>query len=131
MISHDAGYYCIIDKKWTYCNLIAAGVISTCAGVRQELFTSISLIDGDDCPIGWTKITQSGVSFCCPPENDPAVHVFYNTFSNNRVSYISVCMVELGDIKRITVFIRIEARAFISYKRLLTRRLYKLFPHFI
>ena len=30
-----------------------------------------------------------------------------------------------------TVFIRIEAWAFISYKRLLSRRLYEPFPHFI
>ena len=30
-----------------------------------------------------------------------------------------------------TVFIRIEAWAFISYKRLLTRHLYEPIPHFI
>ena len=33
--------------------------------------------------------------------------------------------------QKTTVFIRIEARALISYKRLLTRHLYEPYPHFI
>ena len=90
-----SGYYRINVNLWTYCNMtVIGGMISTCAGVGGgwTRIAHFNITAGDDCPSGWTKDTQSGVSFCRPPGNDPAGYMCYSThFSTNGMNYTSVC----------------------------------------
>jgi len=91
-----SGYYRINDTQWTYCNMttIANGLISTCAGVGGgwTRIAHFNISAGDDCPAGWNKDTQSGISFCRPPGSDPAGYLCYSTiFSTNGASYSRVC----------------------------------------
>ena len=91
------GYYRINGNQWTYCNMTAIStgyMISTCAGVGGgwTRIAHINITAGDDCPSGWIKDTQSGVSFCRPPGDDPAGYMCYSThFPTNGSSYTSVC----------------------------------------
>ena len=91
-----SGYYRINGNQWTYCNMtaIATVMISTCGGVGGgwTRIAHYNITAGDDCPSGWTKDTQSGVSFCQPPGNDPAGYLCYSTyFTTNGMNYTSVC----------------------------------------
>ena len=90
---NNSGYYRISDQ-WTYCNLtaIAAGV---CPG-RGGKWTRIGYFNisaGDNCPSGWKKDTESGVSFCRPPGNDqaPGYSCYSTNFPTNGMAYTSVC----------------------------------------
>ena len=92
------GYY-RVKNQWVFCNMTAItnyieNFRYTCAGVGGG-WTKIAYFNisaGDDCPLGWTKDKQSGVSFCRPPGNNPAGSRCYSTrFSTNGMSYSSVC----------------------------------------
>ena len=94
--SIKSGYYRINGDQWVYCNMteIASGFISTCAGMGGgwRRIGHFNISAGDDCPSGWVKDTESGVSFCRPPGNDPAGYMCYSThFSTNEMNYSSVC----------------------------------------
>ena len=87
-----SGYYHINDT-WTYCGMedIASKVdtgdiIPTCAGVggRWKRIAKIDISKGDNCPNGWLKDTQSGVSFCRVNQNRFCSSAF---FSTNGTSY--------------------------------------------
>ena len=97
------GFY-RVKNNWVFCNMtdISNYVKNwqpTCAGVGGG-WTRIVRFDiaaGDDCPSEWTKSTQSGVSFCRPPGNDPAGKLCYSThFSTNGMTYTSVCGMARG-----------------------------------
>jgi len=90
-----SGYYRINDK-WTYCNMedisSTADFIPTCAGMGGgwKKIVSINISAGDDCPSGWHKDTNSGISFC------RMIGGFRGTcssayFSTNGTSYQKVC----------------------------------------
>ena len=97
---NKSGYYRMKENKnyqWTYCNMtsivIAAGnFISTCAGVGGgwRRIVNINISAGDDCPTGWTKATQSGVSFCRVASDRHHTCTSAN-FSTNGISYRRVC----------------------------------------
>jgi len=89
-----SGYYRINGIQWTYCNMtaIAAGFISTCAGVGGG-WTRIVKIDisaGDDCPGDWLKDTYSNVSFC-RVRTDSGGTCSSASFSTNGATYQRVC----------------------------------------
>ena len=90
-----SGYYRINDDNWTYCDMtaIAAGdFIPTCAGVGGgwKRIVNIDISAGDDCPSGWRKDTDSGVSFCrVVSDNGRTCSSAY--FSTNIKSYQRVC----------------------------------------
>ena len=90
--NNNSGYYRISDQ-WTYCNLTAT-VASFCPD-RRGKWTRIGYFNisaGDNCPSGWKKDTQSGVSFCRPPGDDQTARLCYSTsFSTNGMAYTSVC----------------------------------------
>ena len=90
-----SGYYRINGNQWTNCDMtVIAVMIPTCADVggRWTRLAHINITAGDDCPSGWTKDTQSGVSFCRPPGNNPAGYMCYSAhFSTNGRSYTGVC----------------------------------------
>ena len=56
------------------------------------------------------------------------IYIYIPRFSKEELAWASNKWLWLITV---TIFIRIEARAFISYKQLLTRHLYDPFPHFI
>ena len=90
------GYYCINDSQWTYCNMTDTNngdTICTCAGVRGG-WTRIghfNISAGDECPSGWAKDTESGVSFCRPPGSIPSALCYSTRFSTNGKTYSGVC----------------------------------------
>ena len=94
-IRNKSGYYRINDNQWTYCNMtaifIATGYISTCAGVgggwRRVVGFDVSA--GDNCPIGWTKASNSGYSFC--QKSFDGRGCSSTTFSTNGSAYQRVC----------------------------------------
>ena len=97
-IRDKPGFY-RVKNEWVFCNMTdisnyIANWRSTCAGVGGG-WTRIghfNISAGDNCPSGWAKDTQSGVSFCRPPGSDPAGYLCYSThFSTNGRAYTSVC----------------------------------------
>jgi len=92
---YKSGYY-RINNTWTYCDLNSTTTsgtnIPSCAGVRGSWrrITKIDISNGDNCPNGWLKDTQSGVSFCRVARND---YGFCSSafFSTNGTSYQKVC----------------------------------------
>ena len=99
------GYYPINNNQWTFCNMtsIAAGLfIFTCAGVGGEWkrIAKFDIIAGDDCPNGWSKNSQSGVSFCRSPSDN--IGCYSTTFSTNHVSYQKICGRARGYQKGVT-----------------------------
>ena len=92
------GYYPINNSQWTFCNMtaiVAANTISSCAGVggQWKRIVSINITAGDECPTGWYKSSNNGVSFYRAPSDDTGCHPI--VFSTN------VNMEELEDIRRI------------------------------
>ena len=96
---NKSGYYRIKENnkyQWTYCNMSiiqgSGDFISTCAGVGGgwRRIVNINISAGDDCPTGWTKATQSGVSFCRVASNSNQV-CSSTSFSTNGISYQRVC----------------------------------------
>ncbi|XP_065899872.1 uncharacterized protein [Dysidea avara] len=89
-----SGYYRINYDQWTYCNMteIAAGFLSTCAGVGGgwRRIANIDISAGGDCPNGWLKDTNSGVSFCRVVSDSSGACSSAN-FSTNGTSYQRVC----------------------------------------
>ena len=88
------GYYPINNNQWTFCNMtaIAAGLFTfTCAGVRGEWrrIAKFNISAGDNCPNGWSKSSQSDVSFCRPPNDHRGCYP--TTFSTNHTDYQRVC----------------------------------------
>ena len=88
-----SGYYRINGTQWTYCNMTpTAEIFPTCAGVRGEWrrIAKFDISRGDNCPNGWLKDTQSGVSFCRVAQNN---YGFCSSafFSTNGTSYQKVC----------------------------------------
>ena len=67
--------------------------ISTCAGVGGgwRRIVNINISAGDDCPGGWRKATQSGVSFCRVASDHNIGVCSSATFSTNGRSYQKVC----------------------------------------
>ena len=93
------GYYRIKENnkyQWTYCNMStiqgSGDFISTCAGVGGgwRRIVNINISAGNDCPTGWTKATQSGVSFCRVTSESNQV-CSSASFSTNGISYQRVC----------------------------------------
>jgi len=88
-----SGYYRINSTQWTHCNMtaIAAGIISTCAGVSGgwRRIANIDISAGDNCPSGWRKDTYSEVSFCRRVSDSGSCSSAY--FSTNGTSYQRVC----------------------------------------
>ena len=88
------GFYRVKDQ-WVFCNMTAiSNYRPSCAGVGGGWIriAHFNITAGDDCPSGWTKDTQSGVSFCRPPGDNPAGYMCYSThFSTNGRNYKSVC----------------------------------------
>ena len=88
------GFY-RVKNQWVFCDMTAiSNYRSTCAGVGGgwTRIAHFNISAGDDCPSGWTKDTQSNISFCRPPGNNPAGYLCYSTnFSTNGRSYRSVC----------------------------------------
>ena len=91
------GFYRISDNQWTYCNMTLFAFandtfISTCAGVGGgwRRIVNINISAGDDCPTGWTKATQFGVSFCRVTSDSNQV-CSSASFSTNEISYQRVC----------------------------------------
>jgi len=68
---NKSGYYRISDT-WTYCDINSIITIPTCAGVggSWRRIARIDISKGDNCPNGWLKDTQSGVSFCRVAQNN-------------------------------------------------------------
>ena len=92
-----SGYYRVNEGNWTFCNMtaitIAAGdFIPTCAGVGGgwKRIVNINISAGDDCPSGWRKDTDSGVSFC-RVSSDNSNTCSSTNFSTNGTSYQRVC----------------------------------------
>ena len=92
------GYYPINNTRWTFCNMTAIAAddgndhfISVCGGNREQWrkIASINISAGDDCPIGWSKSSHEGVSFCTVPSNSRGC--YSANFSTNKVSYQKVC----------------------------------------
>ena len=94
-----SGYYRINNTIWTYCNMTAISTRSAiialpsiCASVGGE-WTRVVNIDisvGGNCPSGWRKATQSGVSFC-RGDGDASNICYSSSFSTNGMSYHRVC----------------------------------------
>ena len=97
--THDKPGYYRVKNQWVFCNMTAiTNYIEnwrlTCAGVGGgwTRIAHFNISAGDDCPSGWTKDKQSGVTFCRPPGNNPAGHQCYSAlFSTNGMRYNSVC----------------------------------------
>ena len=96
---NKSGYYRMKENnkyQWTYCNMStiqgSSDFISTCAGVGGgwRRIVNINISAGDDCPTGWTKAMQSGVSFCRVASDSNQVCSSAN-FSTNGISYQRVC----------------------------------------
>ena len=92
-----SGYYRINGTQWTYCNMteiaiIVGDFIPTCAGVGGGWIriAHINISAGDDCPSGWRKDTNSGVSFC-RVVSDSSAGCSSAYFSTNGTSYQRVC----------------------------------------
>jgi len=90
-----SGYYRINDTEWTYCNMteIAIGnIFPTCAGEGGgwKRIVNIDISAGDECPSGWRKFTDGGVSFC-RVVSDGFYSCSSTKFSTNGKSYKRVC----------------------------------------
>ena len=90
-----SGYYRINENQWTYCNMTAitnGDFISTCAGVGGgwRRIANIDISAGDNCPTGWLKATEAGVTFCRVVSNSNQV-CSSASFSTNGISYQRVC----------------------------------------
>ena len=100
-----SGYYRINDTQWTYCDMIPITCSAGDAGVGEG-WTRVVNIDvsaGDDCPSGWRKDTQSGISFCSPNSDTSGRDLCFPTnFSTNGISYQRVCGRARGYQKGIT-----------------------------
>ena len=110
-----SGYYRINGTQFTYCNLTAiadaaAGIISTCAGRGGgwRRIVSIDISAGDDCPTGWRKANNSGVSFCRVDGDSPQT-CSSASFSANGTSYRNVCGRARGYQKGITFAFRFSS----------------------
>ena len=113
-----SGYYRINGTQFTYCNMTAiaaaadaaAGIISTCAGREGgwKRIVNINISAGDDCPFGWRKANNSGVSFCRVNSDSPQT-CSSAIFSTNGTSYQNVCGRARGYQKGITYAFRFSA----------------------
>ena len=114
-----SGYYRINGTQFTYCNMTAiaaaaadtaAGIISTCAGREGgwKRIICINISAGDDCPTGWRKASNSGVSFCRVDSDSPQT-CSSAIFSTNGTSYQNVCGRARGYQKGITYAFRFSA----------------------
>ena len=111
-----SGHYRINGTQFTYCNMTgiaadaAAGIISTCAGRGGgwRRIVGIDISAGDDCPTGWRKANNSGVSFC-RVDSDSIQTCSSASFSTNGTSYESVCGRARGYQKGITYAFRFSA----------------------
>ena len=96
--THDKSGYYRVNDKWTYCNMeqtmeqtaLPNDYISTCAGVGGgwKRIANINITAGDDCPRGWRKDTQSGITFCRTVSDKYCDSIF---FSTNGTRYQRVC----------------------------------------
>ena len=88
-----------VKNQWVYCDMIDIGKYfenwrATCAGVDGgwTRIAHFNVSAGDNCPSGWVKDANSGVSFCRPPGSNPAGPKCYSVyFSTNGLRYNSVC----------------------------------------
>ena len=94
--THDkSGYYRINNNDWTYCEMTLKAdpdeyFIPQCGGGGWRKIVLINISAGDDCPPGWLKSMQSGVSFC-RVVNDSRGVCSSATFSTGEASYQRVC----------------------------------------
>ena len=88
-----SGYY-RIGTQWKYCNMTetVSGFISTCAGMGGgwRRIANVDTSTGGDCPSGWRRQINSGISFCRPvsDHNDACSSAY---FSTDGTSYQRVC----------------------------------------
>ena len=90
-----SGYYRVNSNQWTYCNMTAIAAdnfIPTCAGVGGgwRKIAQIDVSAGDNCPSGWSKATESGVSFCRVISNSSNT-CSSTYFPTHGISYQRVC----------------------------------------
>ena len=55
---------------------------------------SVNITRGDDCPTGWNKSSQDGISFCRSPNNTAGCYPVL--FSSKGISYQQVCGMARG-----------------------------------
>ena len=93
-----SGFYRMSNNTWVYCDMRDIAIafsrgefISSCTGMGGvwRRIASFNISAGDECPTGWNKSTQSGVSFCRPPSDNPGC--YSTNFSANEMSYTRVC----------------------------------------
>jgi len=89
-----SGYY-RINNDWAYCNMTSKAdpdeyLLPQCGDGGWKRIAHIDISTGDDCPTGWLKSVQSGVSFCRVASNNRGV-CSSATFSTGTTSYQKVC----------------------------------------
>ena len=88
-----SGYYWLINPaRHVYCDMEQRVVCGSIGGWTR--IASVNITRGDECPTGWNKRSQDGISFCrSPSDNDGC---YPTMFSSKGINYQKVCGMARG-----------------------------------
>ncbi|XP_065882741.1 uncharacterized protein [Dysidea avara] len=88
-----SGYYWLINPpRHVYCDMEQRVVCGNIGGWTR--IASVNITRGDQCPTGWTKSSQDGISFCRSPSDNAGCYPVL--FSSKGISYRKVCGMARG-----------------------------------
>ena len=88
-----SGYYWLINPpRNVYCDMEQRVVCGNIGGWTR--IASVNIARGDQCPTGWTKSSQDGISFCRSPSDNAGCYPVL--FSSKGISYQKVCGMARG-----------------------------------
>ena len=94
-----SGYYWFINPPCkAYCDMEQRVVCGNIGGWTR--IANVNITRGDECPTGWSKNSQAGVSFCRSPSDNAGCYPVL--FSSRGISYQKVCGMARGYQKSTT-----------------------------
>ncbi|XP_065883204.1 uncharacterized protein [Dysidea avara] len=88
-----SGYYWLINPlRDVYCDMEQRVVCGNIGGWTR--IASVNITRGDECPTGWNKRSQDGISFCRSPSDNAGCYPIL--FSSKEISYKKVCGMTRG-----------------------------------
>ena len=87
------GYYWLVNPpRHVYCDMEQRVVCGNIGGWTR--IASVNITRGDECPTGWNKSSQDGISFCRSPSDNAGCYPII--FSSKGISYQKVCGMTRG-----------------------------------
>jgi len=88
-----SGYYSFINPlRRAYCDMEQRAACGNIGGWTR--IASVNITRGDECPTGWDKSSQDGISFCRSPSDNAGCYPVL--FSSKGISYQKVCGMARG-----------------------------------